>query len=125
MAEAKSTIQEPQAALGDSIIPEEQQPQAEPQTTVAKPKPLSPFDLFAGQLLYEARQKFGQKLRRGPNRQPHEAALNIARQIDGKGFKLRDELQPAQWSVVANHNEKHKQNHLQSSRKSTPTGKPN
>ncbi len=76
VAEAKSTIQEPQAALGDSIIPEEQQPQAEPQTTVAKPKPLSLFDLFAGQLLYEARQKFGQKLRRGPNRQPRSRIGN-------------------------------------------------
>lgn len=58
--------------------------------------PLSSFDALAGRLT-TARWKNGLS---------QSALIEIAKEIDAHGFKLHDELQPAYWKLIAEHNQK-------------------
>jgi hypothetical protein len=63
--------------------------------------PLDPFDRFAGELV-SAKWK--------QNKLLPDDFLGIARQLDGRGFVLKQNLQPAQWKPIAEHNMKFAQN---------------
>jgi len=66
--------------------------------------PLDPFDRFAGELV---------ALKWKRNRLSADDLVDIAKQVDGKGFKLNQCLQPAQWSPIADHNQKFARNPIQ------------
>jgi len=61
---------------------------------------LSPFDELAGKLT----------LANWKGRLSKDAFLEIAKELDKAGFCLKDELQPAQWTVIAQHNQKYSKN---------------
>jgi hypothetical protein len=58
---------------------------------------LSPMDELAGRLMTKAWKNSGLH---------EEALLSIAHELDNEGFSLKDELQPAQWKQIAEHNQK-------------------
>jgi hypothetical protein len=58
---------------------------------------LSAFDQLAGRLTVENWLN---------GRLENAAVLTIADALDDAGFRLRDELQPAQWKAIADHNQK-------------------
>jgi hypothetical protein len=63
--------------------------------------PLDPFDHFAGELV---------ALKWKQNRLSADDFLDIAKQVDARGFELKQCLQPAQWKPIAEHNQKFARN---------------
>jgi hypothetical protein len=63
--------------------------------------PLDPFDRFVGELV---------ALKWKQNRLCTDDFLEITKQVDAKGFELKPCLQPAQWKLIAEYNQKFARN---------------
>lgn len=66
---------------------------------------LSRFDELAGKLFVD---------RRKDGRLSKESLMVIAKELDAAGFLLREQLQPAQWKPISEHNQKHARHAIKS-----------